>query len=96
MRAMTPVHVAGVQVFDGEVSLLELLMIPVEEDETAAYTVRNLPEDFDIPHAQAVRGRRILRPHPAVCLPPAHSGPAHHPRKITVHLGRPLGQCCRT
>ena len=33
-----PVHVAGGQVFDGEVSLLGLLMIPVEEDETAAYT----------------------------------------------------------
>ena len=30
---LDPVHVAGVQVFDGEVSLLELLMIPVEEDE---------------------------------------------------------------
>lgn len=32
MEGYEPVHVAGVQVFDGEVSLLELLMIPDEED----------------------------------------------------------------
>lgn len=63
-------HVAGVQVFDGEVSLLELLMIPVEEDETAAYTVRSLPEDFDIPTHKLFEGGESSRPHPAVCLPP--------------------------
>ncbi len=75
-----PVHVAGVQVFDGEVSLLELLMIPVEEDETAAYTVRSLLR-ISISPRKLFEGGESSGPTPAVCLPPAHSGPAHHPRK---------------
>ncbi len=66
-----PVHVVGVQVFDGEVSLLELLMIPVEEDETAAYTVRSLPEDFDIPTHKLFEGGDP--PAPPRCLPAARA-----------------------
>ncbi|MFQ9679044.1 MAG: hypothetical protein ACLRZH_02060 [Ruthenibacterium lactatiformans] len=75
-----PVHVAGVQVFDGEVSLLELLMIPVEEDETAAYTVAVSLRISISPRTSCSRAANPPAP-PAVCLPPAHSGPAHHPRK---------------
>ena len=84
-----PVHVAGVQVFDGEVSLLELLMIPVEEDETAAYTVRSLPEDFDIPTHKLFEGGESSGPTPlSACRPRILDQPII-PEKITVHLGRP-------
>lgn len=84
-----PVHVAGVQVFDSEVSLLELLMIPVEEDETAAYTVRSLPEDFDIPTHKLFEGGESSGPTPlSACRPRILDQPII-PEKITVHLGRP-------
>ena len=71
------------------VSLLELLMIPVEEDETAAYTVRSLPEDFDIPTHKLFEGGESSGPTPlSACRPRILDQPII-PEKIMVHLGRP-------
>ena len=45
-------------------------MIPVEEDETAAYTVRSLPEDFDIPTHKLFEGGESSGPTPlSACRP---------------------------
>ena len=84
-----PVYVTGVQIFDGEASLLELLMIPVEEDETAAYTLRSLPEYFEIPTHALFEGGDFSGPAPlSACRPRVLEQPII-PEKITVHLGRP-------
>ena len=79
-----PIVMRGVQVFDGENSLAELNMIPVEENAQ----FRAAPEIFDIPEHALFSGDGGTGAEPAVQCERILTEVVI-PNKIVVHLGRP-------
>ena len=86
------VHIEGVQIFDGETAIAELVMIPIGDDERAI-GLNMQPEDTIIPPHPLWAGdggSALFAPSPNAR--PAHSGGAHHPGKNHRSPGQACGQ----
>lgn len=83
------IRISGVQIFDGETSIAELVMIPYGEDERAADLTMQ-PDDTVIPPHPLWAGGGGSAPAPAqACAVPRVLEAPIIPEKITVHLGTP-------
>ena len=79
-----PIVINGVQVFDGQNAMVDLNMIPLEENPV----FRSLPEVFDIPEHSLFGGDGGSGDQPAVLCERILSEVVI-PNKIVVHLGTP-------
>ena len=83
------VHIEGVQIFDGETAIAELVMIPIGDDERAI-GLNMQPEDTIIPPHPLWAGDGGSAPSPvSECPAPRILEAPIIPEKITVHLGKP-------
>ena len=83
--------VTGVQIFDGEVSIQDLWLLPAEDPEGGerARPRALADERFEVPAHKLYAGGASSGPEPAQACPPRVLTEVVIPQNITVHLGKP-------